>query len=422
MKGPLTLSKKERERLAKFVEVKEGRMSLRRAADLLGLSYRQTLRSYKRYKAEGDAGLAHRRRGRPSTRRTPEATRAAVVARYRERYVGFGPTLAAEELAKEGFVVDHETLRRWLLESGDWHRRRKRRAHRTRRPRRERFGELVQIDGSHHCWFEGQARQDCLFNLVDDATGETLSLMDEEETTELAMRTLWAWIERYGIPQALYADKKSVFVTDREPTLEEQLAGQEPLTAFGKACAKLGIAIIPAHSPQAKGRVERNHGVYQDRLVKLLALNSITSIEEANRFLSGGFVDELNAKFRKPPASPSDAHRPLPPDLDLAQVFCLEDTRTLMNDWCIRHANTYYQILKDNRPLPKPKDKITVRTLLDGSVHLWYREQALRFRALDGPLPKAPKQTPAPPKAPVPKPKPKPDHPWRRAAAAGLSR
>lgn len=415
MEGHLTLSAKERQRLVKFEEVKAGRMSLKRAAEFLGLSYRQARRAYRRFREQGAAGLVHRRRGQASNRRRAPAFREAVLDRYRKRYEGFGPTLAAEELAKDGLAVDHETLRRWLLESGEWHKRRRRRAHRTRRERRARFGELVQVDGSHHAWFGPDDRRYCLLNLVDDATGTTLSVMGEEETTELAMRALWRWIERYGVPQALYADKKSVYVTDRAPTPEEQLAGKAPLTAFGEACAKLGIAIIAANSPQAKGRVERNHGVYQDRLVKLLKLEGVATVEGANAFLEGGFFDDLNEKFARPAAEPADAHRPLPRGGDLADVFCFETARTVMNDWCIRHENRFYQILEENRPLPKPKDKVVVRTRLDGTQALLYRDTPLAFRILETPPQKKnTKPAPAATAAASPKTKPAPEHPWRR--------
>ena len=418
MEGHLTLSRKECERLIKFEEVKAGRMTLTRASQALELSYRQTLRAYQRFCEQGAAGLVHRRRGQVSNRRAPEAVKAAILQRYRERYKDLecGPTLAAEELAKEGLAVDHETLRRWLLASGDWHPRRHRCQHRTRRPRRARLGELVQIDGSHHAWFGEEHGPYCLMNLVDDATGTTLSVMGEGETTELAMIALWQWAKRYGLPQALYSDKKNVYVTDREPTVEEQLAGRAPATAFGAACQKLAIEILRAHSPQAKGRVERNHGVYQDRLVKRLALAGITTVEDANRFLAHGFLDELNATFAQPARDPADAHRPVPPGLDLATVFCFEENRTVMNDWCIRHENRFYQIHADNRPLPKPKDKVVVRTRLDGTLDLVYRDRPLAFTALPGlPPPKAaPAQEPKaakPPTAPTP---PGADHPWRR--------
>ena len=320
-----------------------------------------------------------------SNRRKPVSVRAAVLEAYRERYGALGPTLALELLREEGLEVDHETLRRWLLAEDLWHKSRKRKVHRTRRARRSRFGALVQMDGSPHVWFGPDHEDACLMNMVDDATGITLSRLADQETTEVAMETLWRWIEAYGIPQALYTDKKNVFVTDREPTPAEQLAGQKPLTTFGRACEKLGIEIITAHSPQAKGRVERNHGVYQDRLVKLLALRRITTIEAANAFLADGFIAGLNAKFARRPAETRDAHVPVPGALDLAEVFCWEDTRQVANDWTVRHENGYYQIAKENSPLPKPKDTVVVRTRLDGSRALFYRGHALNAVALTGP-------------------------------------
>jgi len=264
-------------------------------------------------------------------------------------------------------------------------------------------------------------------NMIDDATGEKMSLMAEEETTEAAMQLAQNWIERYGVPQALYVDRKSVYVTDREPTIEEQLADEEPKTALGKSLAKLEIDIIEARSPQAKGRVERCHGVYQDRFVKELALHRITTIAGANKLLNNGFVDELNAKFAREPLEPGDFHRPVPKGLDLADVFCFEDKRVVQNDWTVRHQNTYYQILKDNTPLPKPKDKVVVRSRRDGSVHLLYKDKPLAYRvipktelrkrleqkqldALDAAIQKAP-STSRPHK-------PAADHPWRKAARA----
>ena len=382
MEGHLVMSSKERRRKSAFDEVKAGRLSIGAAARRLGLSYRHCRRSYKRFREQGDAGLVHRGRGRPSNRRTCARVRRKVIARYGARYAGFGPTLAAEKLSEEGLAVNHETLRRWLLAEGLWTKRRKRREHRQRRERKQHWGELVQMDGSHHRWFGEQGPQECLMNMVDDATGITLSLMDNEETTEAAMRTLWKWIERYGIPQALYTDKKTVFVTDREPTVEEQLAGEEPKPAFGKACAKLDIEIVTAHSPQAKGRVERNHAVYQDRLCKEFQLRRIRTLATANKLLTNGFSDTLNEKFAKPAASGVDFHRPLPNGLDLADVFCFEEQRTVQNNWCIRFQNRHYQILEENRPLPKPKDKILVRTRLDGTLHLLFKNQFLNYRAL----------------------------------------
>jgi hypothetical protein len=337
----------------------------------------------------------HGNRGRRSNRARPAEFRRAVVKLYRERYEGFGPTLATEKLAEHGYELDHETVRRWLIADGQWKRCRKRGKHRARRVRKEHFGELVQMDGSHHGWFGAGRARACLMNMVDDAQGTTMALMADEESTEAAMRLLWSWIERYGIPKALYTDKKNVFVTDREPTIEEQLAGEEPMTAFSKACKKLGIEIIRAHSPQAKGRVERSHGVYQDRLVKELRLKRITTVEGANKLLADGFSQALNARFQRRPASRTDFHRGLPKTLNLAEVFCWEQTRSVQNDWTIRYNNRFYQIVKENRPRPRPKEKVLVRVLLDASMQILYRGKKLKYEPVAKPPPrKAEKVTP----------------------------
>ena len=383
MEGHLLMSAKERNRKATFEMVARGAWKLVDAAEHLEVSYRQCSRSYQRYRREGDAGLVHQSRGQHSNRQTDPAVRQAILQRYKETYDGFGPTLAAEKLADEGYTIDHETLRRWLLAEGVWTRERRRSAYRQRRERRQRFGELVQIDGSFHHWFGPEDAQCCLIEMIDDATGIRLCLLAEEETTEACMRLLWHWIDRYGIPKALYTDKKNVFITDRPATLEEQLAGEEPRTVFGKACAKLDIAIIPANSPQAKGRVERAHGVQQDRLVKELRLRGVTTIEGTNDVLAGGFVEQLNAKFARPPAAKEDAHRPLAADVDLAEVFCFEEQRVVMNDWVVQYHHRVFQISKDNRVLPRRKDKVTIRRLLDGTVQLVYAGHLLRCQEVE---------------------------------------
>jgi hypothetical protein len=340
-----------------------------------------------------------------------------VLKQYDATYIGLGPTLAAEKLAEDGLVVDHETLRRWLLQEGKLQRRRKRSQHREQRPRKEHFGELVQMDGSHHHWFGEERPRCCLMSLVDDATGRSMTLLAEEETTEAAMALLQQWIERYGVPRALYTDRKNVYITERAPTLEEQLADQEPLTAFGLSCSKLDIRIIPARSPQAKGRVERKHGVYQDRFFHELRLRNITTLEEANRLLTEGFDEHLNGMFACAARSPHDFHRPLPNDTDLRDVFCLEETRVLNNDWTISYCRQVFQISALNSPLPNPKCKITVRIWRDGSIHLLHREQRLVFKTLPAP-PQKPEKAPKLAKAPRPKPKPRRDHPWRERALA----
>lgn len=416
MRGHITMSKKERRRLLVMSRVREQGMSLRCACSVLGLSYRQTRRIYKRFLTEGDKGLVHRNRGKTSGRALEPGLRQTALELYKSRYDDFGPTLAAEKLfERDGITIDHETLRRYLIKAGLWKRRRKSVVHRQRRIPKEHFGELVQMDGSHHRWFEERGDMSCLMNMVDDATGTTLAIMDKEETTEIAMRALWAWIEKYGIPEALYVDHKNVFETDREPTIEEQLKGEIPLTRFGHSCEKLGINIICADSPQAKGRVERNHAVYQDRLVKEFRLEDVSTIDGANRLLASGFIESLNARFAKAPADPLDWHRRVGRDTYLEAIFSFEDTRVVACDFTIRYQGRRFQITKQN-PLPRPKDKITVQRRLDGAVHLICQGRYLEFVELsirpDGQLQKAAVGTEQLVKPGINI--PTPNHPWRR--------
>lgn len=419
MGGHLLMSVKERIRKVVFEGVKEGRLSIREASRRLGISYRQGKRIYRRFREKGDAGLVHRGRGRPSNRSTPCSLKDRAVARYRERYEGFGPTLASEKLSAEGLPVDHETLRRWLCCAGLWRSSSRKVRHRAYRERRRRFGELVQLDGSFHRWFGSKEPPCCLMDMVDDATATTHSLLASHESTEAAMRVLRGWVERYGIPLALYTDRLNVYMAKREPTLEETLAGEEPLTALGKACRKLGIRIITAYSPQAKGRVERKHGVYQDRFQKELALLGVKTIPEANAVLANGFVKDLNRRFAVPPADPVDAHRRVPKGLNLDQVFCFEVSRTVQNDFTVRYENRWYQIGRKNRPLPRPRTRILMRIQLDGTVTLWWGDRPLAFEPLAQRPPKpcldAPRDVPRAPNVTRRPSIQGPHHPWREA-------
>jgi transposase len=295
------MSTRELKRAGVLARVAAGTLGLGSAATLMAVSYRQAKRLYRRYRRDGAAGLKHQSAGRASRHAIARAIRDRALALVREKYSGgvderFGPTLAAEHLASEdGVTVDHETLSRWMLGAGLWSRARKRSPHRRRRERKAHFGELVQMDGSFHPWFEDRGPQSCLLTLVDDATGKTLGRLGPQETIWAAVAVLRAWIERYGIPQALYTDWKNVYV--RVPNAAEQDTGAEPLTQFGRMCATLGIRIIPASSPQAKGRIERNHGTQQDRLVKKLRRKGIAAIEPANTFLDTEYWADHNARF-----------------------------------------------------------------------------------------------------------------------------
>jgi|AMWB02.1.fsa_nt_gi transposase len=378
MAGKLPMGQKDLLR-AKILEmVKEEKMSLREASVRLKVSYRQAKRLYSRYKAEGDRGLIHRTQGRASPRKMAEEMRQRIVETYKESYLGFGPTFAAEKLKeREGLAVGRETLRRVLMEEGVWKRKKRRRAYHSRRTPRERFGELVQFDGSHHDWFEGRREKCCLMNMVDDATGTTMSFLCEQETTESAMKLLWMWIERYGIPQAVYCDRKNAFVLDREPTITEQLEGITPKSPFQKACERLGIEVIIAYSPEAKGRVERNHGVYQDRFVKELRLAGISTIDEANGFLREVYLPEINLRFAKIPAQPEDAHVPLLDGADLRDIFCFETQRVVSRDNMIQFEKRLFRIPENLSSRPLPGKSVTIRKWLDDSLHFMWKNHPL---------------------------------------------
>ena len=408
----LRMSSKERDRLVELKQVASEKQTLKRAAGRLGLSYRQAKRVWRRYQDAGAKGLVHRSRGRPSNRAKSAALRDRSLALYQERLEGFGPTLASEKLASMfDLEVSSETLRRWLIEEGLWKVRRRRRAHREWRPRKEHLGEMIQFDGSHHDWF-GRGELSCLMVMIDDATGRRMSRLSEAETTAAAMRLLWLWIERYGRPQSLYLDRKNVYVTDREPTLEEQLADQEPATVFGKACQRLGIELIRAYSPEAKGRVERCNRVYQDRLVKEIRLQGLQTSAEVNELLRA-FDEELNERFAVCAAEEGDFHRPVAKRLDLADVFVFEETRTVQNDWTIRFENEWYQISKSQRSRPAAKAKVQVRKRLDGSVQILCRDRALKFEKLPQRPPRAAAAKETPNKKAIHRP-PADDHPWRQ--------
>lgn len=425
MEGIVGLSLKERARLVELEAVKAGRQTVVEAAERLSMSARQGKRIWKRYRCEGAKGLVHRSRGRPSNRTLDVESKRQSLELCRTRLEGFGPTLAAEKLFEVGLRVSHETLRRWLIVEGLWKKKRKRGPHRRWRAPKEHFGELVQMDGSPHDWLE-RGDKPCLIDMVDDATSVMDGRMFEQETTEGAMKVLWRWIVLYGIPRALYTDHKNVYVTGREPTVDEQLAGRPALTAFGKACHKLGIQIIPAASPQAKGRIERRHGVLQDRLVKELRLQGIKDLASANRFLSTEFLQSFNRRFAHSAASRVDYHRPVPKGMHLEDVFVFEEERTVQNDWTIVWDGRFFQITGPRAQMPQRREKIVVRRRLDGSRVLLRRGRALQFHDIQQ-RPFRPAPVPMPAKAATSRPAwvPPEHHPWRSTlstAAAHASR
>ena len=384
--GIISMSVKERETLVVLERVKRKEIGLADGAVILGISYRQIRRRYGRYRAEGAAGLVHRLRGGVSNRRVSEEVGARIVELYGgEDYKGFGPVLFAEKLLdRHQIKVDHETVRRRLVKEGLWQVTRKRKKrHKAWRERRAHFGEMVQMDGSHHLWFEARGVMYCLMVMIDDATGIRMSLLSEGETTAAAMQLLWMWIKRYGVPKSLYTDKKNVFVLSEKDRLNARLEGREALTQFGRACKKLGIEIIRAHSPEAKGRVERSNKVYQDRLVKELRLEGISDIEAANKLLSdGGFDEDLNRRFAVEPREKADYHRSAE-GVDLRSIFCIEETRTLSVNWTLSFENRVYQIKSGSANYSPASRKVQVRRYLDGELHIVYRGNDAVFEEID---------------------------------------
>jgi hypothetical protein len=343
-----------------------------------------------------------------------------VLRLVRDKYGGepgkrFGPTLAAEHLeADDGLVVDSETLRRWMLVAGLWSRKRKRQQHRRRRERRKHFGELVQLDGSFHAWLEERGPQLCLMNLVDDATGTTLSQLHEQETIWAAADVYRAWVERYGVPQALYTDWKNVYVV--EPTEGQRVSGEVPLTQFGRMCRKLGTRILPANSPQAKGRVERNHGTQQDRLIKKLRLQRIASIGEANQYLRQHYLPDHNRRFVREPAEPQNYHRRVPGKRELDAIFRLEQERRISNDWVVRYQGRFLQIERESRYAPAG-GKVIVSETRDGRLQVLYRGRPVSWNEIAEPPPRPPPRT-IPAGRPIEVHKkghpPASNHPWRK--------
>lgn len=414
--GKLKLTVKERRRLELFTGVERGTMSLHKAAELLKLSYRQAKRAYARFSMEGAAGLGHRLRGRVSNRRGVVSRRAAILQRYQERYSDFGPTLAAEYLAKENLAVPVQTLRRWLIEDGLWEVTRLRSSHRRWRARKECFGEMVQMDGSHHDWFEGRRDWAVLMVMIDDATNRSYVRFFEEETTAAAMTTFWRYVSRHGLPRSLYVDRDSIYRITRDATVEEALAGDTPMTQFGRAMRELDIELICAHSPQAKGRVERRNGVLQDRLVKAMRLAGIATLEVANRFVEEEFQVEMDARFQVPPARQADLHRRVPRGVDLGLVLSFQEQRVVQADWTLGWRRRWFQLTESNQKLGLVGQRVTVCEQLDGKIRLRYRGRELaweelpeRPKAVAGPRP----QKTRPAKASKGPWKPAADHPWR---------
>jgi hypothetical protein len=371
----IPMSQRERDVLKVLHSVQSGKRTQAEASRLLGLCVRQVRRLQRKLDVRGDAALVHGLRGQPSNHRSDPAFHRAVVAAYRRRYADFGPTLASEKLAEEGLRVGPQTLRRWLIAEGLWQRRRRRDPHRSRRPRRACFGELVQMDASIHNWLEGRGEPIVLISMIDDATSRILARFYPSGTVQTHMDLLGRWLRRYGRPLALYTDRHSIF----EPQ-DKGRALPDAETQFGRALRELVMELIRAHSPQAKGRIERSFGTAQDRWVKELRLAGATTCEGANAVLER-LLPEHNRRFGKAAREAGDAHRPLGPTHALEAILSLQEERVVSNDYTIRFHNRFYQLLPPTHPGERG-GRVVIEQRLDGSLAIRFRGKYLTYREI----------------------------------------
>jgi hypothetical protein len=373
----IAMSQKERDVLKVLHGVLSGERTQAEAARLLGFSTRQVRRLQGKLQSGGDGALVHGLRGRPSNHQPDAVLRRAVLRAYRDRYANFGPTFASEKLAQEGLVVGPQTLRRWLLAAGPWQRRSRREQHRSRRPRRPSFGELVQMDASLHDCLEGRGEELVLVSMIDDATSRVLARFYLAATTEAHLELLGRWLRRFGRPLELYTDRHSIF----EPQ-DKGRALPEAETQFGRALRELGIGLTRAHSPQAKGRVERSFGTAQDRWVKELRLAGVTSCAAANALLER-LLPAHNRRFSKAARQAGDAHRLLGPEQRLEAILATQEERVVANDYTVRFRNRFYQLLPPVWPGQRG-GRVVIELRLDGTMAIRFGSRYLPYREAAG--------------------------------------
>jgi transposase len=375
-KDSIMLRQRELKRLHVLHKVLEGRLTQTEAAALVSLTDRQLRRIVKRIRKEGDKGICHKARGKPSNRRLPSKLKKRIVHLYHKTYTDFGPTLFTEKLEeREGITISHETARTWLMEEGAWELHRRHRAHRQWRERKDHYGAMLQMDGSHHDWFEGRGPACVFMGYIDDATGRVYGKFYGYEGTIPAMDSFKKYIGKYGLPMSVYLDKHTTYKSPAEPTLEDELNGTEPLSEFGRALAELGVELIHAHSPQAKGRIERLFNTLQDRLVKEMRLEGISTMEEANKFLVS-YLPWYNRRFAVQPKKKENLHR-RPKGLDLDTILCMKIERTLKNDNTIQHNRILYQI--EDRLRTK---RVMVEDRIDGTMRIRYNGVCVSFHEI----------------------------------------
>ncbi len=377
--GVVLMSKRELNRIDVLARLDGGRPTTSAAADLMRLTTRQTHRLLKRYRDGGAPAIANRRRGRPSNNRLSDVVRDHAIALVREYYADFGPTLAAEKLAeRHDLRVSRETLRGWMRQAGIWLPRAERKRIQQPRHRREHFGELIQIDGSDHRWFEDRAAPCTLLVFIDDATSRLMELrFVPSESTFAYFETLKSYLQHHGKPVAFYSDKHSIFRVSREDA-----ASGDGMTQFGRALSELNIEILCANTSQAKGRVERAHHTLQDRLVKELRLAGISTIEAANAFLPA-FVQTYNARFAKPPARDRDLHRPIAGRNDLDDILCWREQRSVSRQLVVNYNRMKFMLRPDKTSAALAGKLVDIYDFPDGRLEIRWKGLPLPYSAFD---------------------------------------
>ena len=408
-KDIITMRVKELKRLHIIHKLKEKKISQQTASELLGLCIRQARRILKRVEEEGDTGIIHKSRGKPSNRLFSEELKSKATNLYREEYGDFGPTLANEKMQEiHGISISTQTLRNYLIEQGLWQKKRKGKKHRKWRERKEHFGEMIQMDGSHHDWFEGRGPKLVLMAYIDDATNNVYAGFYDYEGTLPAMDSFKGYVGHYGMPQSIYLDRHSTYKSTAKPTIEDELDNRMPMSQFERSMEEIGVKVIHALSPQAKGRIERLFGTFQDRVIKEMRLKGVSTKQEANEFLKE-YLPIYNLKFGKKAAKEADLHRPITKGMELDDILCIKTKRALRNDFTIVHNKNLYQI----------EDKVNTRHVMieekiDGSMMIKHKADRLRFHEITARPVKEKQET-----SHIYKPRKKyitpKDHPWRKA-------
>ncbi len=411
----ITMSTREIERLKIIYKVMEKRLTQVKAGELMRVTDRQVRRMLQKVREKGERGMVHGNRGKASPRKIPKDQEERIIALVGKRYSDFGPTFAAEKLREcEGVEIGREKLRQWMVAHGLWRVRSKGGRIYQWRERKPHMGEMVQMDGSKHDWLEGRGPKLVLMGYIDDATNRFFGRFYPFEGVYSAMDSFRRYIERNGIPHSVYLDRHSTYKTTREPNREEALKGERAKTQFARALTELGVKVIYAHSPQAKGRIERGFGTLQDRLIKEMRLADIRTIEQANAFL-GRYFARFNQRFARAPLAQEDLHRPVPNALPLDEIFCIKDYRSIARDYTVCWKHRLFRIHKPS--ITMRKQWVCVMEHFDSKIRLKLNGKYLAFSEVTEKDLKASAKIEKPLFSSVRKTSPyipPPAHPWRR--------